>query len=97
MGTQKGSKLSACSIRPDCWILSLIEKYSFPMRIVGIWNNTSLLLLKDCVLTFLHLDKNSQIAVLEILKAQSNFDSFKCYYDDLISYPAPLVWKGTNI
>ena len=60
-------------------------------------NNIYLLLLKGYILTLLHLDDNSQIAVLEILQAQSNFDSFKCCYDDVILCITPLIRKGTNI
>jgi hypothetical protein len=37
------------------------------------------------------------MALLEILKAQSNFDSFKYYHDDLRLYLTSYVQKGTNI
>lgn len=71
------------------------NKHSFRM-IVDIWNKIYLFLLR-AVFYLLPLDENSQIALLEILKAQSNFDSFKSNYDDLISCISPLVQKGTNI
>lgn len=63
---------------------------------MDIWNKIYLFLLR-AVFYLLPLDENSQIALLEILKAQSNFDSFKSNYDDLISCISPLVQKGTNI
>lgn len=53
------------------------NKHSLQMRIVELGNT----LLKGYILTSLYLDKNRQSVSLEILKAQSNFDSFKCCYD----------------
>lgn len=63
------------------------NKHSFQMTIVDTWNN----LLKGCIVISPHLDKSSQIVTLEILKAQSNFDSFKCSHDDLVLCITPLV------